>query len=197
VKSHKIELLPMAAEDCGLTLAQQNLRSHQIKLLPEDEEEYYPVPQQLQEVPTHPMPPLENDSEPAQTQSQTQPEGAQGHAMSSLYNATEQDSDMADVSSQQVLVATASSLLAGGALSGPFTSSEGNSGPFVVSGEGEMNMDMEDDAHSEAISNAPALCIEDVPIARYRSTTNTGSVQCWVSNALLEIVNYSIWLVVK
>ena len=65
-------LLPMAAEDFDLTLAQQNLRSHQIELLPEDEEEFYPVPQQL---PPHPMPPLETVGGSVQTQSQTQAEG--------------------------------------------------------------------------------------------------------------------------
>ncbi|DBA85992.1 TPA: Serine/threonine-protein kinase stk11 [Trebouxia sp. C0004] len=163
-KSHKIELLPMAAEDCGLTLAQQKLRSHQIELLPEDEEEYSPVPQQLQEVPTHPMPPVDKDSGPAQSQIQSQPEGVQGRAVSSLYNATEKNSDMADVSSQQVSVATAGNLVAGGALSGPFSSFEGSSGPFNVSGE--RGMDTEDVAHREAGSNAPVLYIEDMPIAR-------------------------------
>ena len=65
-------LLPMAAEDFDLTLAQQNLRSHQIELLPEDEEDFYPVPQQL---PPHPMPPLETVGGSVQTQSQTQAEG--------------------------------------------------------------------------------------------------------------------------
>ena len=177
MKSHKIELLPMTAEDCGLTLAQQNLRSHQIELLPEDEEDFYPVSQQLQEVPTRPMPPVDNDSGPAQIQ--TQPEGAQRQAVSSLYNATEQHSDMADVSSQQVSVATSGNNVVGGALSGPFSSSEGqNSGMFVISGEGEVDVDMADDAHREAGSNAPALYIEDMPIARYRTTTSTGNLQC-------------------
>ncbi len=175
VKSHKTELLPMAAEVSGLTLAQQKLRSHQIELLPEDEEDFYPVPQQL---PPHLMPPLENVGESVQTQSQIQPEGVQHQAVSSLYSATEQDSDMADVSSQQVSVATAGNLVAGGTLSGPFTSSEGSPGPFAMSGEGEIDVDMEDDAHRQAGSNAPALYVEDMPIARYRSASGTGNVQC-------------------
>ena len=163
VKSH---VLPMAAEVCGLTLAQQNLQSHQIELLPEDEEEFCQVPQQLQELPSHPMPPLENVGGPIQTHNQTQPEGVQRHAVSSLYNATEQKSDIADVSSQQVSVATAGNAVAGGALSGPFSSSDGqNSGLFIISGEGQM--DMEDDAHREAgCCNAPALYIEDTPVVR-------------------------------
>jgi hypothetical protein len=154
----------MAAEVSGLTLAQQKLRSHQIELLPEDEEDFYPVPQQL---PPHLMPPLENVGESVQTQSQIQPEGVQHQAVSSLYSATEQDSDMADVSSQQVSVATAGNLVAGGALSGPLNSSQGqSSGPFVISGKGEIDVDMEVDAHRQAGSNAPALYIEETPIAR-------------------------------
>ena len=158
-------LLPMAAEDFDLTLAQQNLRSHQIELLPEDEEDFYPVPQQLQELPPYPTPPLGNVGGPVQTQSQTQSEGVQRQAVSRLYSATEQDSDMADVSSQQVAVATAGNNVAGGALSGPLSSSEGQkSGLFVISGEGEM--DMRDDAHKEPSSNAPTVYIEDMPIAR-------------------------------
>ena len=175
--SMKSHMLPMAADDCGLTLAQQNLQSHQIELLPEDEEELCPVPQQLQELPTHPMPPLENVGGPIQTHNQTQPEGVQRHAVSSLYNATKQKSDIADVSSQQVSVATAGNAVAGGALSGPFSSSDGqNSGLFIISGEGQM--DMVDAAHREAGCNAPALYIEDMPITRYRTATNTGNVQC-------------------
>ena len=175
--SMKSHMLPMAADDCGLTLAQQNLQSHQIELLPEDEEEFCQVPQQLQELPSHPMPPLENVGGPIQTHNQTQPEGVQRHAVSSLYNATEQKSDIADVSSQQVSVATAGNAVAGGALSGPFSSSDGqNSGRFIISGEGQM--DMVDDAHREAGCNAPALYIEDMPITRYRTATNTGNVQC-------------------
>ena len=162
LKSH---MLPMAAIDNGLTLAQQNLRSHQIELLPEDEEDFYPVPQQLQELPPYPTPPLGNVGGPVQTQSQTQSEGVQRQAVSRLYSATEQDSDMADVSSQQVAVATAGNNVAGGALSGPLSSSEGQkSGLFVISGEGEM--DMRDDAHKEPSSNAPTVYIEDMPIAR-------------------------------
>ncbi|KAL0052973.1 hypothetical protein WJX82_010633 [Trebouxia sp. C0006] len=55
--------------------------------------------------------------------------------------------------------------VAGGALSGPLSSSEGQkSGLFVISGEGEM--DMRDDAHKEPSSNAPTVYIEDMPIAR-------------------------------
>ena len=164
LKSH---MLPMAAIDNGLTLAQQNLRSHQIELLPEDEEDFYPVPQQLQELPPYPTPPLGNVGGPVQTQSQTQSEGVQRQAVSRLYSATEQDSDMADVSSQQVSVATAGNLVAGGALSGPLNSSQGqSSGPFVISGNGEIDVDMEVDAHRQAGSNAPALYIEETPIAR-------------------------------
>lgn len=162
LKSH---MLPMAAKDDGLTLAQQNLRSHQIELLPEDEEDFYPVPQQLQELPPHPTPPLGNVGGLAQTQSQTQSEGVQRQAVSSLYSATEQDSDMADVSSQQVVAATAGNNVAGGALPGPLSSSEGQkSGLFVISGEGEM--DMKGDAHREPSSNVPPVYIEDMPIAR-------------------------------
>ncbi|KAA6424392.1 MAG: CPK related kinase 1 [Trebouxia sp. A1-2] len=127
-------MLPMAAEACGLTLAQQNLRSHQIELLPEDEEDFNPVSQQLQELPTYPMPPLENVGGSVRAQSQTQPEGVQRQAVTSLCSATEQDSDIADA--------------------------------FLVSGEGEVDVDREDDAYRDASSNTPALYIEDMPIAR-------------------------------